>query len=146
MSNPEQGTVVLRSQQPPLPLDLFTCFFTAIPSAYNPTSTQAQSYSRRCIHRQYRTLLGADQSSSFHFSNTKERREQNFPFSVLFYLLANKINVFLIVFFLKENRTLCDGKAVLQTGPNQKTKRELETAKKPNVVHNGTHLLVLRSF
>lgn len=130
MSNSKQTTVVLRSQQSPLPSDQFTFLWTAMPSVYISTSMQAETYSKRCIHRQYRTMLGANQSSSFRFSNTKERREQSFPFSFLFSLLANKINGFLVVFFLKENRTLCDGKAVLQARPNQKTKRELETAKK----------------
>lgn len=129
MNNSKQGTAVLRSQQPPLPPDLFMfvhshsqVLISQLPCSHRVT--------KKYIRRQQRTMLGAGQSFSFHFSNTEERREHSFPFSLLFSLLANKINGFLVVFFLKENRTLCDGRVVLQAGPNQKTKRELETAKK----------------
>lgn len=74
-------------------------------------------------------MLGADQRLSFHFSNIKERREHSFPFSLLLPLLGNKINGFVVLFFLKQTTSLYDVKAVLQAGPSQKTKRGLEAAK-----------------
>lgn len=74
-------------------------------------------------------MLGADQRPGFHFSNIKERRKHSFPFSLLLPLLGNKISGFVVLFFLKQNTSLYDVKAVLQAGPSQKTERELEAAK-----------------
>lgn len=74
-------------------------------------------------------MLGADQRPGFHFSNIKERREHRFPFSLLLPLLGNKISGFVVLFFLKQNTSLYDVKAVLQEGASQKIKRGLEAAK-----------------
>lgn len=70
-------------------------------------------------------MLGADQRPGFHFSNIKERREHRFPFSLLLPLLGK----FVVLFFLKQNTSLYDVKAVLQEGASQKIKRGLEAAK-----------------
>lgn len=130
MSNSKQGTVVLRSQQPPLPPDLFMfvhslsqVLISQLPCGHRVTLRSTYVGNRERCQEQIRV--------SASISVTLKKGENTvFLFPYFFSLLANKINGFLVVFFLKENRTLCDGKAVLQAGPNQKTKRELETAKK----------------
>lgn len=63
-------------------------------------------------------MLGADQRLEFHFCNLK--RECSFPFPLLLLLVGNKVNGFVVLFFLNRNTSLYDVKAVLWAGPSQK--------------------------